>query len=54
MKPDTSLATKSGHFYLLTTLPGWPQTDRDSWNAAERLDERIALYAPIEIPRQQD
>ena len=21
MKPDISLATKSGHFYLLTTLP---------------------------------
>ena len=25
MKPDTSLATKSGHFHLLTTLPVGPQ-----------------------------
>src|ERR1019366_4968824 len=23
MRPNISLATKSGHFYLLTTLPGW-------------------------------
>src|SRR5271167_1095312 len=29
MKPDTSLATKSGHFYLLTTLPGRPPLDRN-------------------------
>ncbi len=28
MKPDISLATKSGHFYLLTTLPSGSQSSR--------------------------
>src|ERR1017187_6167530 len=25
MKPDISFVLKSGHFHLLTTLPGWPR-----------------------------
>ena len=31
-KPDTSLAWKTGHFYLLITLPVWRQSARNSNN----------------------
>jgi hypothetical protein len=36
MKPDTSFATKSGHFYLLTTLTSGRLTDR---NGEQRSNE---------------
>jgi integrase len=37
-KPDISLATKSGHLHLLTTLKGSPQSDRDhpTWTSTLR------------------
>src|SRR5271155_2487281 len=43
MKPDISFATKSGHFYLLTTLPGGR---RSSSNPRKRLSmDRKSLDA---------
>jgi hypothetical protein len=36
-KPDTSLAQKSGHFYLLTTLPNSLSSDRSCAQASENV-----------------
>ena len=43
-KPDTSLAQKSGHFYLLTTLPVGRLLDRNPRNVAERIRENAQSY----------
>ena len=46
MKPDISLATKSGHFYLLTTRKGRPRLDRKIAN--ERVAPAIDFDCELE------
>ena len=47
MNPDISLATKSGHFYLLTTLTDCPQPDRNTHDRAEPgMETCIGLFPP--------
>jgi hypothetical protein len=49
-KPDTSLAQKSGHFYLLTTTLNTPHT-------AKRLATRLNLmvnWRKLGLPRFED
>ena len=51
-KPDTSLAQKSGHFYLLTTLTIWRlsiwrQSNRNPQRRTDRtITERHSLFTP--------
>ena len=42
MKPDISLATKSGHFHLLTTLPNCPP---HTWNSNSNQEIRLTLHS---------
>jgi hypothetical protein len=50
MKPDISFVTKSGHFYLLTTLTSRRQFNRNSkYRSTFGLEIRFGLVSPVEI-----